>query len=654
MSIKYVAKQDVFFHTSQSEMYRRHEAIRVMLRDNYVGAAVLISRNGAPRSYLRGGRFGGILSGGDGIYSGGDILLADGDMYITGDVDGFTQWAVGHRSPVTPSVEPGVWELAEFDAALILDGFQSAGNRRLGLIYPDMMDIALAEYLQAYVGDYEAVDLTAAFEQLWTKRSPEEIEMERRVVQMHEQVFRAIPAVLHSGMTEHECVSRIRDLFYRNGYGDLTRWIDCWMELRSGTDGMPEEPEQAFPGRVLKKGDRVDIAVHTIGENTLYAMCARSFVLADAPEPERHVRQGMELGINYFDHADIYGGGACERLFSTVISDQPALRQRMVIQSKCGIRDGYYDFSKAYILESVDGILSRLGTDYLDILLLHRPDVLMEPEEVAEAFDQLELLGQTVHQRLILNQLQLSAVHTPVVDSGIAANTLLPQGIDRTGSVLEYCRARNMMIQDWSPFQKGTFGGPFVGDRTHYPELCGMLDLLAERYGVTPTAIAVAWLLRIPGQTSVVLGTVHEDHLRESCAGAEIILTRKECDARVSERALREIYLWGFAYCVLHEKPMAVMTSYNPLNGHRTSENPQLLIGILREEWGYQGLVMTDWWNHAAHAKELGAGNDVRMPAGEPEQLMGAIRSGSLTEAEVRRSAKRVLELILRLGGTEA
>ena len=286
MSIKYVAKQDVFFHTSQAEMYRRHEAIRAMLRENHVGAAVLISRNGAPRSYLRGGRFGGILSGGDGIYSGGDILLADGDMYITGDVDGFTQWAVGHRSPVTPSVEPGVWELAEFDAALILDGFQSAGNRRLGLIYPDMMDIALAEYLQAYVGDYEAVDLTAAFEQLWTKRSPEEIEMERRVVQMHEQVFRAIPAVLHSGMTEHECVSRIRDLFYRNGCGDLTRWIDCWMELRSGTDGTPEEPEQAFPGRVLKKGDRVDIAVHASGENTLYAMCARSFVLADAPEPE--------------------------------------------------------------------------------------------------------------------------------------------------------------------------------------------------------------------------------------------------------------------------------------------------------------------------------------------------------------------------------
>lgn len=274
--------------------------------------------------------------------------------------------------------------------------------------------------------------------------------------------------------------------------------------------------------------------------------CMRIDSLTPA-ELERHVRQGMELGINYFDHADIYGGGACERLFSTVISDQPALRQRMVIQSKCGIRDGYYDFSKAYILESVDGILSRLGTDYLDILLLHRPDVLMEPEEVAEAFDQLErsgkvryfgvsnqnpmqmeLLGQTVHQRLILNQLQLSAVHTPVVDSGIAANTLLPQGIDRTGSVLEYCRARNMMIQAWSPFQKGTFGGPFVGDRTHYPELCGMLDLLAERYGVTPTAIAVAWLLRIPGQTSVVLGTVHEDHLRESCAGAEITLTRKE------------------------------------------------------------------------------------------------------------------------------
>lgn len=284
MSLKYIAKQDVFFTISDEEMSRRHDAVRSMMQKHHVNVALLISRDGGPRNWLRGGRIGGVLSGGDGIYSGGDILLADGDMYITGDVDGFTQWAVGHKSPIPPSVHPGVRDMAEFDASLILEAFERAGNRRLGLIFPDMMDIALAEYLEAQVGSYDAVDLTEEFEQLILVRSAEELDMVRRVVRMHEQVYRAIPAILHSNMTEHECVSRIRDLFYRNGGGDLTRWIDCWMDFVSNPDDAPLEPEQLFPGRNLRKGDRIDISTHAMGENTLYAMCARSFILADAPQ----------------------------------------------------------------------------------------------------------------------------------------------------------------------------------------------------------------------------------------------------------------------------------------------------------------------------------------------------------------------------------
>lgn len=262
---------------------------------------------------------------------------------------------------------------------------------------------------------------------------------------------------------------------------------------------------------------------------------------------EAHVYTALEAGINYFDHADIYGGGICEKLFSSVLSASPSLRDQMVLQSKCSIREGYYDCSKAYLLEAVDGILSRLGTDHLDILLLHRPDVLVEPEEVAEAFDsmhragkvryfgvsnqnpmQIELLQRYVGQKLILNQLQFSAVHTPMVDCGIAANTFLPQSIDRTGNVLEYCRLKDMMLQAWSPFQKGTFGGPFLGDLEHYPELNRVMERIAETYGVTATAIAMAWLLRIPADISVVLGTVSQTHLLESCAGSDLTLTRQE------------------------------------------------------------------------------------------------------------------------------
>ncbi len=123
----------------------------------------------------------------------------------------------------------------------------------------------------------------------------------------------------------------------------------------------------------------------------LGCMRISSLELSDA---ERLIETAQECGINFFDHADIYGGGKSERIFARAARLTPARREQVTIQSKCAIHDGLYDFSRDYILKSVDGILQRLQTEYLDILLLHRPDTLMEPEEVAEAFDRLQQSGK--------------------------------------------------------------------------------------------------------------------------------------------------------------------------------------------------------------------------------------------------------------------
>lgn len=267
----------------------------------------------------------------------------------------------------------------------------------------------------------------------------------------------------------------------------------------------------------------------------------------DAPAREKLIRTAMEAGVNMFDHADIYGGGECEELFAEAVQMNSSVREKMVLQSKCGIRNGYYDFSREHILKSVDGILKRLHTDYLDILLLHRPDALMEPEEVAEAlqilFDegkvryfgvsnqnpaQIELLQRAFGQKFLFNQLQMSVVHSPLVDSGMAVNMHIDQSVDRTGSTLEYCRLNNITIQAWSPFQKGFFEGSFLGDLEKYAELNRKCEELAEKYGVTPTGIAVAWLTRHPANIQVVLGTTRPSRMLEGCAGSEIPLAREE------------------------------------------------------------------------------------------------------------------------------
>jgi len=262
------------------------------------------------------------------------------------------------------------------------------------------------------------------------------------------------------------------------------------------------------------------------------------------------VGTARDVGINVFDHADIYGGERhlCEKRFGEAVTLTPAQREDIVIQSKVGIRKGYFDFSKEHILATVDGSLAALKTDYLDLLLLHRPDTLVEPEEVAAAFDQLhaagkvrnfgvsnhtpgqiELLKSAVKQPLVANQVQLSITHAPLFAQGVAANMAgLDQSISRDVGLLDYSRLKGMMLQAWSPFQKAFFDGVFLGDRENFAELNDVIDALAKQYGVTPTGIAVAWIVRHPANIQVVLGTTNPGRVRDSAAGSTVPLTREE------------------------------------------------------------------------------------------------------------------------------
>lgn len=263
-------------------------------------------------------------------------------------------------------------------------------------------------------------------------------------------------------------------------------------------------------------------------------------------DAETLLRTAIDEGINFFDHADIYGGGKSEEVFSNALSDTPSLRDKIFIQSKCAIHDGIYDFSKEHILRSVEGSLKRLKTDHLDFLLLHRPDTLMEPEEVAEAFSQLKSSGKVLHfgvsnqkplqmellnrcldEKLLVNQLQLSLCHTGMIDSGLNVNMQIDRARDLDGSVLEYCRLNQVTIQAWSPFQYGFFEGVFIGNEK-FPELNKTLERLAEQYSVTPSAIAIAWILRHPAKIQAILGTTNVQRVKDICKASEIALTRME------------------------------------------------------------------------------------------------------------------------------
>lgn len=264
-------------------------------------------------------------------------------------------------------------------------------------------------------------------------------------------------------------------------------------------------------------------------------------------EMQSFIHTALEQGAYFFDHADIYGGGQSEAIFGEALAKDPTIkREDLFLQSKCGIRQGFFDFSKEHIINSVDGILKRLQTDYLDALLLHRPDALVEPEEVAEAFDelsakgkvrhfgvsnhkpmQIELLKRYVNQPLIINQLQFSIPVSNMVANGLEVNMTSDGAPDYDGSILDYSRLHDMTIQAWSPFQMPNWQGCFI-DNEKYAKLNEEMQVLAEQYGVSKTTIATAWILRHPAGMQVVTGTASEKRLAEIIEAEKVNLTRQE------------------------------------------------------------------------------------------------------------------------------
>ena len=266
----------------------------------------------------------------------------------------------------------------------------------------------------------------------------------------------------------------------------------------------------------------------------------------DIKEAEKVIATSLEEGINFIDHADIYGGGQSEERFRDAVKNLGLAREKLILQSKCGIRRGYFDFSKEHILTSVDGILSRLGTDYLDFLVLHRPDILMEPEEVAEAFTQLkkagkvkyfgvsnqnryqmELLQSYLAEPLAVNQLQLSPAHTPMFDFGVNVNMKNEAATNRDSGIVDYCRLNKVTIQAWSPFQIDLGKGLFSGN-PGYTTLNATISKYALQYGVSDEAIVITWILRHPAKMQAIIGSMNPDRIRKIAQAEKVTLTRPE------------------------------------------------------------------------------------------------------------------------------
>ncbi|WP_018665501.1 aldo/keto reductase [Heyndrickxia acidiproducens] len=291
--------------------------------------------------------------------------------------------------------------------------------------------------------------------------------------------------------------------------------------------------------------NQIDLGKSGILGSEIALGCMRMDALAEK-DAQTMIETAVEQGINFFDHADKYGKGESERTFAEALKQTSVKREDIILQSKCGIEDHMYNFSKEHILEAVDGSLQRLQTDYLDILLLHRPDPLMEPEEIAEAFSilqnsgkvrqfgvsnfhpyQVELVQKYISQKLIVNQLQFSIKHTGMIDYGMHVNMKDERSINHDGGVLEYSRLHDMTIQAWSPFQYGFFEGVFI-DNPKFPELNDKLGQLAKEKGVSKMAIATAWILRHPAKIQVVVGTMNPGRLEKIAKASTITLSRQE------------------------------------------------------------------------------------------------------------------------------
>ena len=273
--------------------------------------------------------------------------------------------------------------------------------------------------------------------------------------------------------------------------------------------------------------------------------CMRLTGLQDDKAAAALVDACLEEGINFFDHADIYAGGEAEAVFGRLLAGRD--REKMVIQTKCAIRPGCcYDFSREHILSSVEASLRRLKTEYIDILLLHRPDALMEPEEVAEAFRllkkegkvrsfgvsnhnpmQIKLLNSCLDEPVCVNQIQFSIAHCPAIDAGFNVNIHNDAGCVREGGVIEYCRLHKIRLQAWSTFQHGMFEGVFIGNEK-FTALNAVIDRLADKYGVTANAVATAWILRHPAGIQTIVGSVNLVRVKDICKASGVDLTREE------------------------------------------------------------------------------------------------------------------------------
>lgn len=292
--------------------------------------------------------------------------------------------------------------------------------------------------------------------------------------------------------------------------------------------------------------EKIKLGVSNINIPPIAIGCMHMASISD-DDAEKVVSTSIEQGVNYFDHADIYGKGESETKFGRVLKNNPSLRDQIFLESKCGIVPGVmYDLSKEHILTSVDNILSRLQTDHLDMLILHRPDALVEPEEVASAFDklcedgkvqnfgvsnynsaQIQLLKKYVKQPILCNQLQFSIPVSNMVSSGLEVNMTSENSVDRDGSVLDYCRLNDITIQAWSPFQKPNWAGVFIGS-DDYAELNKTLEEIAEKYNATSTMIAAAWILRHPAKMQVISGSMNPKRITEIIGSTSIKLTREE------------------------------------------------------------------------------------------------------------------------------
>ncbi len=261
------------------------------------------------------------------------------------------------------------------------------------------------------------------------------------------------------------------------------------------------------------------------------------------------IRTAYDNGINFFDHATCYGNGEAETRFAEAFPLTGLKREEIIIQSKCGLcfDRNEFDWTKENILSSVDDSLKRLDIEYLDALLLHRPDLIFEPEEVAEAFDtleksgkvrffgvsnlmpmQIELLKKYVKQPLIINQVQLSLEQSQLIDQSFYMNNkTTDMSVSRDGSLLDYCRLNDITIQAWSPLQYGMFGGTFI-DNPDFPELNKALAEIAEREGVTKAAVAIAWIMRHPAKMQTIIGTMNPVHIEEICAAANVNLSHHD------------------------------------------------------------------------------------------------------------------------------